>query len=250
MPQPVPHELRTITTGLRRRSRPRARRGLRAAARRRGGSGTLPVLGDIRAHEALVDREAEHEGVAGSEAALHLVQVREHTPVHERLMLLRLVVGRLRRLLREPRDVVGPRRLGADADLRNALHPVADHRPAVGVDRAFQGALVVIDEETRGHEVGQLLLDLLVLERSTDRVCGAATELTLVVDLRHAGPQIDLLRKLRQDRFRRRIHEVPGIRKIGDPTEPLHCSRAESADTHYVPPRSVASLSATLTVRT
>src|SRR3954447_18486823 len=84
----------------------------------------LARLRHLLALEALVDREAEHERIPLREAALHLVQAVRDAAVDERLVLERLGVGLLRRALRELRDVVRPRVLAADAELREDLHPV------------------------------------------------------------------------------------------------------------------------------
>ena len=207
----------------------------------------------LRAHEALVHREAEDERKAGRKAALELVQHRKDPLVEQRLVLLRLGVGLGRRLLRELRDVVRPGVLGADAELGDALHPVADHRAAVGVDRPLHRALVVVDEQARGHEVLVALLGEVELEGRADRVRRAAAELALVVHRRHLRREVDLLRQRRQHRLRRREHVVPGIGQVGNPPEALHGPGAKAPVdrvAHFVPPDLVASAAAaTLTVK-
>src|SRR5262249_15047563 len=93
--------------------------------------------------------------------------------------------------LREVRDDVRPLELGTDAIARDRLDAVANHRAAVDRHRAFDDALVVVDEQARRHEVAHALLHAVELDRARDGVGRAAAQVALVVDGRAFGPKID-----------------------------------------------------------
>ena len=167
--------------------------------------------------EALVDRETEDERNTRRQARLQRVQVLRHAPVHHRLVLECLPVALSTGAVTEASDVVGPAVLGADAEFGDALDAVAQHRPGVDVDGALHRALVEVDEQPRGHEVGLPLLELVELEGSGDGVGRARPEFALVVDRRALGPKADLGRQAGQDGVGRRELEVPGVWEVRDP---------------------------------
>ena len=86
---------------------------------------------------------------------------------------------------------------------------------------ALDLALVVVDEQARRHEVVELLLALVELERGADRVRRAAAELALVVHRRALPPQVDLRRQLGQHGLRRGVEIVPRVGKVRLPAEAL-----------------------------
>src|ERR1019366_2388527 len=100
------------------------------------------------------------------------------------------------------------------------------------VDRALDHALVVVDEQARGHEdVGERLLDLIELQGAADRVGRAAPELPLIVDGRARGAQVDA-RRQRSDSDRRRVLTVAGIGKIRNPAVPLRVATDQFSASH------------------
>jgi hypothetical protein len=77
--------------------------------------------------------------------------------------------------------------------LADAFDAVADLRAAVRSDRVFDGAFVVINEQARRREIGQLLLQPVELDGAGDGIGGATAELALVINrraLRRAGPRL------------------------------------------------------------
>src|SRR6266568_728757 len=167
--------------------------------------------------EALVNREAEDEWIAGREAALHLVQVLHQARVLHRAVELGVPVRAQRRLGRELRDVVGPLRLGARSDARDSLYAVADLRAAVRPHRVLDDALVVVDEEARRHEDGELLLHLIELDRPADGVRRAAAEGALVVDRRAPAPEVGARRQRGEKLRRRGVQVVALVGLVRDP---------------------------------
>src|SRR2546430_5722583 len=125
-------------------------------------------LPDRRRFEALVDGEAEDERISGGEATLHLVDVLEEALVGHGAVELRVGVALRGRLAREPGDVIWPLGLRAHAVAGHRLDAVADHGAAVDRCSALDEALVVINEETRRHEVAELLLQTIELDRARD----------------------------------------------------------------------------------
>ena len=66
----------------------------------------------------------------------------------------------------------------------HGFDPVTEHGAGIGVDGAFDDAFVVVDEETRGNEdLRELLFHLIELDGAGDGVGGAASQLTLVVNV-------------------------------------------------------------------
>src|SRR5439155_6789169 len=125
-------------------------------------------------------------------------------------------------------DHVGPAGLRAVPLLDDGLDAVADLRARVGADAAFEGALVVVDEEARGHYRRFLaLLALEVLERTRDRVRGAGAEQSLVVTGLEARPEVGFRGQRRSQLGRRRVAEIPSVRDVPDPAEALDLQLAQ-----------------------
>src|SRR6266699_7289875 len=83
----------------------------------------------------------------------------------------------------EPGNKIRPHWLGTGTFFGHGLDPVAEHGAGVGVDGAFDDALVVIDEETRRDEdLRQLLFHLVELDRAPDSIAGATAQLALIVN--------------------------------------------------------------------
>src|SRR5438093_4987031 len=91
------------------------------------------ALAPVEARESV---ESEDEGVAGGQAALHLVQLLEEAPVGQDPVLPGRLVADARRAVAEPTDVVGPELLVARPARRNTLEAVADLRTGVRLDAA------------------------------------------------------------------------------------------------------------------
>ena len=180
--------------------------------------GRVSGAGDGLAFETLIDREPEDERVTGREATLHLVQVRHDALVGDRTVKLGVAVALGGGTRRELRDDVGPLGLRAYPVARHRLDAVADHRAAVAGHRPLDLALVVVDEQTRRHEVPQPLLHAIELHRPRDRVGGAAAELALVVDGRALRAKVGR-RRQRQEILRRRgVQVVALVGLVGDPS--------------------------------
>src|SRR6266849_1413089 len=110
-------------------------------------------------------------------------------------MMDRIVVARLRRLhdglgawrkascdgVRR-RIVVGPFAFGAVSLAGHALDAIADIGARVGAYRAFHGAFVIVDEKARWRVGLHPLFYHLEFKRARDRVGGATTYTSLVVD--------------------------------------------------------------------
>jgi hypothetical protein len=74
----------------------------------------------------------------------------------------------------------------------HGLDPVAEHGAGVGVDGAFDDALVVIDEEPGWNEdLREALFHLVELDGAADGVAGATSQLALIVNARALFAQID-----------------------------------------------------------
>ena len=87
---------------------------------------------------------------------------------------------------------IRPHRLGTGALFGNGLDPVAEHGAGVGIDGAFDDALVVVNEETRRDEdLRELLLHLVELDGAADGIAGATSQLALIVNRRALFAQID-----------------------------------------------------------
>src|SRR5438477_9204511 len=92
----------------------------------------------------------------------------------------------------EPGNEIWPHRLGTGALFGDGLDPVAEHGAGVGVDSAFDDALVVVNEETRWDEdLRELLFHLVELDGAADGVAGATSQLALIVNRRALFAQID-----------------------------------------------------------
>ena len=100
----------------------------------------------------------------------------------------------------------------------HGLDPVTEHGAGIDVDRAFDDALVVVDEETRGNEdLRELLFHLVELDGAGDGVGGAASQLALVVNGRAFCSQVDLGRQGAKEGGWRGVKEIALIGDIGDP---------------------------------
>src|SRR5205085_3486577 len=188
-----------------------------ARARHRNLAGARHLF----ALEAFIDGEAEDKRIARWETALELVQRRHQSAVAHGLVLGGRLKSLDRRLLGEFGDIVWPNLLSAHALMGNALDAVANLRAGIDADGALDHSLIVVDEKTRGDEVGRELLFLAVeLDGARNRVSGAAAELPLVIRVSfEMRPQIDRPRQRPEDRRRRGIEMVARIRQVGDPAE-------------------------------
>src|SRR5260370_36323952 len=101
--------------------------------------------------EAFVNGEAKDERITGSQAALHLRERLNQSLIAHGGMLRPFCVAGTGRFGFEPRNKTRPHWLGTGTLFCHGLYPVAEHGAGVGVDGAFDGALAVIDEETRGN---------------------------------------------------------------------------------------------------
>src|SRR5439155_2971074 len=168
--------------------------------------------------EALVHREAEHEGESPGEAGPHLV-TRLEPRIGRDLMRERFPVAGGGRLQRELRDGVRPRLLRARALLRQRLDAVAQHGPCVLLDGVLHHPLVVVDEQPAQVGERDAVLAFQELERADERVARAAAQATLILD-RRAGPsEIDRRGLLRGDGTYHPVADVPMIRQVGYPPE-------------------------------
>src|SRR6266550_6435812 len=92
----------------------------------------------------------------------------------------------------EPGNKIRPHRLGTGPLFGDGLDPVAEHGAGVGVDGAFDDALVVIDEETRWDEdLRELLFYLVELDGAANGIARATSQLALIVNRRAMRAQID-----------------------------------------------------------
>src|SRR2546429_4750786 len=74
----------------------------------------------------------------------------------------------------EPGNKIRPHWLGTGTFFGHGLDPVAEHGAGVG---AFDDALVVIDEETRGNEdLRELLFHLVELDGAPNGIGGATSQ--------------------------------------------------------------------------
>src|SRR4029077_11997439 len=92
----------------------------------------------------------------------------------------------------EPDNKIRPHWLGRGTLFGHRLDPVAENGAGVGVDGAFDDALVVIDEETRGNEdLRQLLFHLVELDGAANGIGSTTSQLALIVNGRALFAQID-----------------------------------------------------------
>src|SRR5207245_10012765 len=92
----------------------------------------------------------------------------------------------------EPGNKIRPHWLGTGALFGYGLDPVAEHGAGVGIDGAFDDALVVVDEETRGDEdLREALFHLVELDGAAHGIGGATSQRTLVIDRGALWPEID-----------------------------------------------------------
>src|SRR5205823_147302 len=118
----------------------------------------------------------------------------------------------------EPIYQIRPHRLGTGALFGHGLDPVAEHGAGVGLDGAFDDALVVVDEETRGNEdLRKPLSHLIELDGAADGVAGATSQLALIVNGRALFAQIDPGRQGAQESGWGGVKEIALVRDVGDP---------------------------------
>ena len=188
-----------------------------------------PRLGHLRALKALIHREPPDERVSLRQTALHDRLLLRDPVVRNRLVLQRVRVQLRWRLLARRRvgrpravrprrgGVIGPLSLGADALLVDSGDAVADLRAAVGRRAALDLALVVVDEEARGHEVPQVLLQQLELEGPRYGVGRAGADLPLVVDGGAVRAEIGAGRQVVGYGLGRHEHKVARVWEVGLP---------------------------------
>src|SRR5690349_6210057 len=92
----------------------------------------------------------------------------------------------------ESADIIGPLRLWANAALIDDLHAITQSRPAIRMHGMLQYPFIVVDEEARRHEVLQSLFQQAEFKSTPNGVCGAAAQLSLIIDGRTVAHQIDL----------------------------------------------------------
>src|SRR2546421_12405539 len=92
----------------------------------------------------------------------------------------------------EPGNKIRPHWLGTGTLFGHGLDPVAEHGAGVGVDGAFDDALVVVNEKTRWDEdLRKALFHLVELDRAADGIAGATSQQALIVNRRALFSQID-----------------------------------------------------------
>ena len=186
-------------------------------------------LGYLRALKALIDRKARNIRIALCQTALHDTLILRDALICNRpiLQCLRKQLDRWclpRRRIRRPRAigpgrrrVVRPVRLRTHALLMDAHDAVADLGARVRGNAALDFALVVVDEEARGHEVGEALLEQLELEGRSNGVCGAGADLPLVVHGGAVGAQVGARRQVVDYGLGGREHKIARIGQVGLP---------------------------------
>ena len=100
----------------------------------------------------------------------------------------------------------------ANAPFRDRFNAIADLRAAIGIDRVFHGAFIVINEKARRPEGLRVrLLHLVKLNGRGNRVSRTAVEMALIVNGRAMRPKIDSRRQGAQAAASRvtifRLHE-------------------------------------------
>ena len=108
----------------------------------------------LRAFKTFIYRESEHERIARSEAAFELAENRRQALIQNRLVFQRVGVAFGRRPGFEFGDDIRPFVFGAIALPAHALDAVTNLRAAVGINRVFDGAFIVINEQARRREIG------------------------------------------------------------------------------------------------
>jgi hypothetical protein len=180
--------------------------------------GGVTGAGDRVTLEAFVNGEPEDERITGGEASLHLGEGLNQSLITDGGVFCRLGIRSRRRFGFELTYTIWPHRLGTGALFGYGLDPVTEHGAGIGVNRAFDDAFVVVNEETRGDkDLGKLLFHLVELDSAGDGVGGARSELALVVNGRAFCAEIDLGRKGAQECWGRGVKVIALIGDIGDP---------------------------------
>jgi hypothetical protein len=175
--------------------------------------------------KTFVDGEPEDERITRGEAALHLREGLNQALITHRGMLSRLGITGSRGFGVKPINKIRPHRLGTGPLFSHSLNPVAEHGAGIGIHRAFDDALVVVDEETRRQKnLREFLFHLIELDGAGDGVGSATAELALVVNGRALFAQIDLRWKGAKEGGRRGVKEIALIGNIGDPAVALDFS--------------------------
>ena len=146
--------------------------------------------GNLRRLEACQDGKAEDEGVAALDAHLELTQVLCHARIADDFALLCKLVGFVIGLLLEEimLVIILPDALWANADLGHRLDAIAEHGTSILVHAALDESFVVVDEQTAGGEVCEILVVLHLhlvegeVEGCCQSVCCAAAEMSLIED--------------------------------------------------------------------
>src|SRR5947207_2324396 len=118
----------------------------------------------------------------------------------------------------ESGNKIRPQWLGTGTLFGHGLDPVAEHGTGVGIDGAFDDALVIVDEETRGNEdLRELLFHLVELDGAADGIAGAASQLALIVNRRALFAQIDPGRQGAKESGWGGVKIIALVRDVGDP---------------------------------
>jgi hypothetical protein len=113
---------------------------------------------------------------------------------------------------------VGPFGFGAITLFADAFDTIANLRAAVGINRVFDGAFVVIDEQARRREnLRELLFHPVELNGGGDGIGGATAELALVVNQRALRAQVHFGRRRGGQLNGRAIELVAMVRQIRKP---------------------------------
>src|SRR3984893_7268093 len=130
------------------------------------------------------------------------------------------------RLLTKFPHPVRPQFLVTDAPFRDRFKTAANLCTAIGIDRVFDRAFIVINEKARRSEGLRVrLLHLVKLNGRGNRVSGTAVEMTLIVNGRAIRSEIDSRRQGAQEFAGRLVAEIAIIGKIRDPTMPPGSAR-------------------------
>src|SRR5690242_21416639 len=175
--------------------------------------GYLPALRHRLALEALVNGHTEDEGIARGKAGAHQGKAVSHPLVRKRFVLRRILVTPRRWLYRELRDVIGPFAFGAGSLRCYGFDAVTNLRTAVRSGSPFPRALIIVNEQARGHDDRvQTLFHLIKFERGGNRVGGAASQLPLIIDRRAVWTQIKAARQCHAGRVRGGVQVVALVR--------------------------------------
>lgn len=176
---------------------------------------------NLRALKAVVNGETKNKWITIGQTAFHLREGAVDTLITQGAKFFRVRVAELRRFLRRlgargPKVgrrvgrsiVIGPFGFRARALFADTLDSIANLSAVVDRHTVLHASFVVINEQTRRDEIGEFLFLAIELDGRGDRVRGAGTDLSLIVNRRAMFAQIGLAWKWAQFRHRRRIEMI------------------------------------------